>query len=220
MKKTLKAFINAGLLILFVSHSYAVVFSLSDLYNQAGSVDDSSNILDKTTHPRFNAIDDTFDGTVTFNFTITYDLFPSQNNIAIFQLMNSAGNIPIAIGTAWYSNNWDGFRLDEGNGITPLTFGSNPVVVGESQAFTMTIDYNAGALDTGTLIMAGDTTVYDIGDYDYSFSEIYFSTGVNSDNIASATNMTVEIVPEPATYALLSGALALVFVALRRRIKA
>ena len=218
MTKTLKTFINTSLLMLFVSHSYGLVFNLTNVYNQAGSVNNNSNILDNTTHPGFNGIDDTFDGTVIFNFTITYDLLPSQNNVAVFQLMNSAGNIPLAIGNSWSSDYWNGFQLN--GGLTILTLGSNPVVKGQPQAFTMIIDYNASALDNGTLIIAGDPIVYDIGDYDYSFSGIYFSTGVNSDNAASATNMSVVVIPEPVTYALIFGALALVFVAVRRRFDA
>ncbi|MGB0290791.1 MAG: PEP-CTERM sorting domain-containing protein, partial [Opitutales bacterium] len=123
----------------------------------------------------------------------------------------------------YYSDYWNGYRIEWRDGgfnqfLNPLTFGDNPVVEGQSQAFTLTIDYNAGALDTGTLIIDGDSTVYDIDDYDYSFDEISFSAAFES--AISATNISVSIVPEPATYALLSGALALVFVALRRRFKA
>ena len=223
MKKTLKTFINASLLMLFVSHSYGLIFNLSDIINRPGAQADSGVMLmDNTTNPEFNGIDDTFDGSITFNFTITSDQYALAGiTYALFQLQkdNLLGNptVPIAIGNPFTSDNWGGLR-NEGY-ITKLIFGSNPVVVGESQAFTMTIDYNAGALDTGTLIMGGDSNVYDIGEFDYTFNEIMFFNGFDG-SFASATDMTVEVVPEPATYALIFGALALVFVALRRRFKA
>ena len=220
MKKTLKTFINAGLLMLSVSHSYGLVYNISDVNRAGGQADYGVMLMDNTTHSRFNGIDDTFDGSVTFNFTLTYTQYQTGGTYVLFQLQNRTLGTPItpiAIGNIWTSDNWGGIRNT--GFITDLTLGSNPVVVGESQAFTMTIDYNAGALDTGTLIMGGDSNVYDIGDYDYSFNEIVFFNGFDG-SFASATDMTVEVVPEPATYALISGALALVFVPLRRRLKA
>ena len=218
MKKTVKTLINTSLLTLFVSHSYGLVLNLADAYNQTGVADDLGLILlDGTTHSEFNGIDNTFDGRITFNFTIAYDLHTSgANNVALFPLYIRTFDAPIAIGSS-KSDKWNGIRI-ENFGSTGLTFGSNPVVVGQPKAFTMTIDYNAGALDTGTLLIAGDSTVYDIGDYDYSFDEILFN--VSPDCTASATNMKVSIVPEPKSYALICGALALVFVPLRRRFNA
>ena len=219
MKKTLKTLINTGLFMLFVSHSYGLIFNLNDVNNQVGIANNPGTILfDNFNHAGFNGIDDTFDGSVTLNFSITFDIYPSGGTYATIGLVNSAGDSPIAIGNSWNSDNWNGFRLDGGS-QTNLVFGSNPVVEGQSQAFTMTIDYNAGALDTGTLLIVGDSTTYDIGEFDYSFDKIVLRNGLNN-NIVSATNMTVEVVPEPATYALISGALALVFVPLRRRLKA
>ena len=219
MTKTLKTLINTSLLMLFVSHSHGLVFNLTDRINRTGVSNDIGFILFDNTIPGFNGIDDTFDGRVTFNFTLTFVTYPANGAYAGFTLLNSAGDAPIAIGNTWSSVNWNGFRLQAGSPLTTLTFGTNPVVEGQSQAFTMTIDYNAGALDTGTLIMGGDSTTYDIGEYDYSFEEIRFRNGLG-DSVASATNMSVEVVPEPATYALIFGALAFVFVALRRRLKA
>ena len=218
MKKTLKILINTSLLMLFVSHSYGLVYNLSDVNNRAGiSNDPGMIILDNTTHSQFNGIDDTFDGSITFNFSITYDIYPSGGSFSVFHLESNAGIAPIAIGNTWTSDNWGAYRI---NGlITEFAIGSNAVVEGQSQAFTMTIDYNAVAHDSATLIMAGDSTAYDIGDYDYSFDRIKFRNGLDN-NVSSATNMSVSIVPEPATYALLSGAFALVFVAVRRRFNA
>ena len=63
MKKTLKTLINAGLLVLFVSHSHGLVFNLTDINNQTGA--GTTLLLDNTT-PGFNGIDDTFDGSVTY----------------------------------------------------------------------------------------------------------------------------------------------------------
>ena len=214
MTKTLKTLINTSLLMLFVSHSYGLVYNLNDISRPAPQTDYGVTLMDNTTHPGFNGIDDTFDGTVTFNFTLTFDNYQQQNNYVLFQLGNSNGD-RIAIGNTFGSNNWGGYQT--GSGL--LTFGNNPVVEGQSQAFTLTIDYNAGALDTGTLIIVGDSNVYDIGDYDYSFNEIVFLNGL-AGTVASGTNMSVEVVPEPATYALIFGALAFGFVAFRRRFKA
>ena len=220
MKKTLKTIINTSLLMLFVSDSYGLVYNLGHVLTRTGvSYDPGLVILDNTTHPgqQFNGIDDTFEGSVTFNFTITFNTYPTGGSYGAFTIERGTNSIPIAIGKSWTSSNWNGFR--GANAPIILTFGANPVVEGQSQAFAMTIDYNAGALDTGTLIIIGDSNVYDIGTGDYSFNSIRFRSGLTN-TIASFTNMSVEIVPEPATYALLSGALALVFVALRRRIYA
>ena len=221
MKKTLKTLINTGLFMLCFSHSHglAMVYNLNDVLNQTGSA--STEILNSTTHPGFTGIDDTFDGSVTFNFTITFGQFyPSAEN-AIFALNKTLNNNGVAftgIG-GFFIGNWSGMPADTG-GFGNIDLGSNPIVAGVSQAFTMTIDYNAGALDTGTVVLAGDSTVYNLVDYDYSFTQIRFTTVTQNSSLASATNMSVSIVPEPATYALLSGALVLVFVALRRRFKA
>ena len=219
MKKTLKILINTSMLMLFVGHSYGLVYNITDVNNRAGISNDPGLILlDNTTHSGFNGIDNTFDGRINFNFTITFNTYPSAGGAyASYTIERGTNSIPLAIGKSWTSSNWNGFR--GANAPIILTFGANPVVEGQSQAFAMTIDYNAGALDTGTLIIAGDSNVYDIGDYDYSFESIRFRSGL-SNTIASFTNMSVEIVPEPETYALLSGALALGFVALRRRFNA
>ena len=219
MTKTLKTLINTSLLMLFVSHSHGLVFNLTDINNRTGVSNDLGFILFDNTIPGFNGIDDTFDGRVTFNFTLTFVTYPANGAYAGFTLLNSAGDAPIAIGNTWSSVNWNGFRIPAGSQLTTLTFGSNAIVETTSKAFTMSIDYNAGALDTGTLSIEGDSTTYDIGDYDYSFTNLRWRNGLG-DSVASATNMTVEVVPEPATYALIFGALAFVFVALRRRLKA
>ena len=220
MKKTLKTLINTGLFMLFFSHSHglALVYNLNDVVNKTGVT--FTTLLDTNTHPGFNGIDDTFDGSVIFNFTITFDQYPSSGNeYALFMLNDGQGPFNVAIG-AYYSNNWTGW--DEKDFNSSLNLGTNPIVAGQSQAFTMTIDYNAGALDTGTVVLAGDSTVYNLAAYDYSFDGVHFETAFpsTSGKVVSATNITVSIVPEPATYALLSGALALVFVGLCRRFKA
>ena len=222
MKKTLKTLINTGLFMLFVSHSHGLIYNLTDVNNRiGGSFDNGLILLSNATHSEFNGIDDTFDGRVTFNFTLTFDTYPADVTYASFELEDRLQNTPIAIGNSWNSNNWDGFRIPDPqtSSLTTIAFGSNAVVEGVSQTFTMTIDYNAGALDTGTLIMGGDSTTYDIGDYDYSFERIRFRNG-SINNVVSATNMSVEVIPEPATYALIFGVLALVFVPLRRRFNA
>ena len=225
MTKTLKTLINTSLLLLFVSNSYGLAFNLTDINNRTGVSNDPGVILLDNTTSGFNGIDDTFDGRVIFNFTLTFDTFPAGGSYAIFALEDSAGSNPIAIGNSWSSRNWDGLRIDKtvthvDQQLTVLDyFGTNAIAEGVSQAFTMTIDYNAGALDTGTLSIDGDTTTYDIRDYDYSFDKIRLRNGL-ADNTVSATNMSVEVVPEPATYALIFGSLALVFVAFRRRFKA
>ena len=224
MTKTLKTLINTSLLLLFVNNSYGLAFNLTDINNRTGVSNDPGVILLDNTTSGFNGIDNTFNGRVTFNFTLTFDDYPAGGSFAVFALEDSAGSNPIAIGNSWSSNNWDGYRLDKTIGnvdqqLTTLSFGSNAIAQGVAQAFTMTIDYNAGALDTGTLSIEGDSTTYDIGDYDYSFTNLRWRNGL-TDSVASATNMTVEVVPEPATYALIFGALAFVFVAIRRRFKA
>ena len=219
MTKTLKTLINTSLLMLFVSHTHGLVFNLTDINSRTGVSNDPGVILLDNTTSGFNGIDDTFDGRVIFNFTLTFDTFPAGGAFAGFELRNSINRTPIAIGNSWESNTWNGYRFPQNVGLTTLPFGSNLVVEGQSQAFTMTIDYNAGALDTGTLLIAGDPTTYDIGDYDYSFTNLRWRNGLGN-SVASATNMTVEVVPEPATYALIFGALAFVFVAIRRRFKA
>ena len=220
MTKTLKTLINTSMLLLFVSHTHGLVFNLTDINSRTGVFNDPGIIvLNNTTHSEFTAIDNTFDGRVTFNFTLTFDTYPAGGAFAGFELRNSSSRTPIAIGNTWNSTNWDGFRVPQSVGLTTLPFGTNPIVEGTSKAFTLTIDYNAGALDTGTLSIEGDSTTYDIGDYDYSFTNLRWRNGL-TDSVASATNMTVEVVPEPATYALIFGSLAFVFVAIRRRFKA
>ena len=211
MKKTLKTFINTGILMLFVSHSYGLVFNLPNLINQE-STPSSNTLLGSNTHPEFNGVDNTFDGSVIFNFTMNFDQFtgPRPSDARIYFVSDSS--ILFEIGSSRYHDNWIGVRA----GIGVIDLGTNPVVKGQSQAFTLTIDYNAGALDTGTILLDGDSTVYDLGEFDYSFRRIGFG---NTPPPASFTNMSVEIVPEPATYAFLSGALAFVFVAIRRRFK-
>ena len=220
MTKTLKTLINTSLLMLFVSHTHGLIFNLTDINQRTGvSNDPGVIILNNTTHSEFNAINDTFDGEVTFNFTLTYDTYPAAGAFAVFELRNALNRTPIAIGNSFSSSNWNGFRILTTSLLTPLTFGTNPIVEGTSKTFTMTIDYNAGGFDTGTLSIGGDPTTYDIGTYDYSFTSIRWRNGLDT-SVASATNMTVEVVPEPATYALIFGALAFVYVALRRRFKA
>ena len=211
MKKTLKTLINTSLLMLFVSHSYGLIFNIPDLINQE-STPSSNTLFDSNTHPEFNRVDNTFEGSVIFKFTMTFDQFtgPRPSDARIYFVSDSS--ILFEIGSSRYHDDWIGVRA----GIGVIDLGTNPVVEGQSQAFTLTIDYNAGALDTGTLSIDGDSTVYDIGEFDYSFKGIGFG---NTPPPASFTNMSVEIVPEPATYALISGALAFVFVAIRRRFK-
>ena len=230
MKKTLKTLINTSMLMLFVSHSYGQVYNLPDVSHQgitpipgvAGGANQTT-LLDTNTHPGFNGIDDTFDGSIIFEFTITFDSYPANNNtnFALFALKNANdvafSSSRISIGNFVNSDVWD---ANQGSLISdPFNFGNNQVVQGQSQSFTLTIDYNAGALDSATLIISGDSTTYGLPENNYSFDLIDFTSGFEGTSV-SATNMSVSIVPEPATYALLSGALALVFVALRRRLKA
>ena len=222
MKKTLKTLINSSLLMLFVSHSYGLVFNINDVYNKTGiSNDPGFVLLDNTTHAGFNGIDDTFDGTLTFNFSLRIELYPTNPGYSTIDLDNtSTGDSPIAIGfSSWVSNFWNTFRLLNGGSNALNNLGTSSVNEGQDQGFTLTIDYNAGALGSATLGMERNPFLYDLGDYDYSFDRISFRNGL-TDNVTSVTDLSVSIVPEPATYALISGALALVFVALRRRFKA
>ena len=221
MKKTLKTFINTGLFMLFVCHSHglALVYNLPDVNFVQGPPQYTTNtafILTNWTNPEFNGIDDTFDGSITFEITFQLDVFPTGlDNYALFQLWNGQTEVPIGIGID-SSDIWLGYRFDDkANG---LNIGNTPIVGGQSQSFTLTIDYNAGALDTALIVVDGDSNVYNIGDYDYSFDIVALITG--TDHAGSLTNITVSIVPEPETYALIFGALAFVFVALRRRLKA
>ena len=217
MKKTLKILINISLLMLFVSDSYGLVYNLGHALNRTGvSYDPGLVILDNTTHPGFNGIDDTFDGSVTFNFMINFDPY-STASYAAFAIERGTNTVPIAIGKSWSSVNWNGYR--GANAQTILTFGANRIAQGQSQAFTMTIDYDAGALDSGTLLIAGDPNVYSIGDSNYSFDRIRLKNGLSNTSV-SFMSMAVEVVAEPATYALICAALAFVFVVLRRRFKA
>ena len=227
MTKTLKTFINTGLLILFVSHSYGMVFNLNDIdWREGANGFDYGEILLSENlgpnHSEFNRIDDTFNGSLTLNFTLEFNRHIPNGSflgVGLENLLSPAyGDSQLSIGSSWGSDYWNGYRVVNGV-VETLDFGTNQIVEGQSQEFTLTIDYNAGALDSGTLIIAGDPTVYDIGDYDYSFHNLIFKNG-GSGSYTSGTNMSLEIVPEPATYALLSGALALVFVAVRRRFKA
>ena len=230
MKKTLKTLINTSMLMLFVSHSYGKVYILPDVSHQgitpipgvAGG-SNQTTLLDTNTHPEFNGIDDTFDGSIIFEFTITFDSYPANNNtnFALFALKNATdvafSSSRISIGNYVNSDVWS---ANQGSlASNPFNFGTNQVVEGQSQAFTLTIDYNAGALDSATLIISGDSTTYGLPGNNYSFDIFDFTSGFEGTSV-SATNISVSIVPEPATYALLSGTLALAFVALRRRYNA
>ena len=222
MKKTLKTLINTSLLMLFVSHSYGLVFNINDVYNKTGiSNDPGFVLLDNTTHAGFNGIDDTFDGTLTFNFSLRVESYPTNPGYSTIDLDNtSTGNSPLAIGfSSWVSNFWNTFRLIGGSSNALNNLGTSSVNEGQDQGFTLTIDYNAGALDSATLGMERNPFLYDLGDYDYSFDRISFRNGL-TDNVTSVTDLSVSIVPEPATYALIFGAFAFVFVALRRRFNA
>ena len=137
MTKPLKTLINTSLLMLFVSHSYGLVFNLADINQRTGVEYDTGLILLDNTTSGFNGIDDTFDGSITFNFTITYDIYPSGGAFNVFHLETNAGIAPIAIGNNWESGNWGGYRID-GNGTTNLVIGSTPVVEGQSQAVSYT----------------------------------------------------------------------------------
>ena len=219
MQKTLKTLINTSLLMLFVSHSYGLVFNINDVYNKTGiSNDPGFVLLDNTTHAGFNGIDDTFDGTLTFNFSLRVESYPTNPGYSTIDLDNtSTGNSPLAIGfSSWVSNFWNTFRLLNGGSNALNNLGTSSVNEGQDQGFTLTIDYNAGALDSAILGMERNPFLYDLGDYDYSFDRISFRKGL-TDNVTSVTDLSVSIVPEPATYALIFGAFAFVFVALRRR---
>ena len=222
MKKPIRTLINTSLLMLFVSHSYGLVFNINDVYNKTGiSNDPGFVLLDNSIQAGFNGIDDTFDGSLIFNFTLNIEIYPTNPGYSTIDLDNtSTGNSPIAIGfSSSDSNFWNTFRLIGGNSNALNNLGTNSVIEGQEQGFTLTIDYNAGALDSATLGMERNPFLYDLGNYDYSFDRISFRNGL-TDNVTSVTDLSVSIVPEPATYALISGALALVFVALRRRFKA
>ena len=222
MKKIQKTLISTSLLMLFVSHSYGLVFNINDVYNKTGiSNDPGFVLLDNTTHAGFNGIDDTFDGTLTFNFSLRVESYPTNPGYSTIDLDNtSTGDSPLAIGfSSWVSNFWNTFRLIGGSSNALNNLGTSSVNEGQDQGFTLTIDYNAGALDSAILGMERNPFLYDLGDYDYSFDRISFRNGL-TDNVTSVTDLSVSIVPEPATYALISGALALVSVALRRRFKA
>ena len=230
MKKTLKTLINTSLLMLFVSHSYGKVYNLPDVSHIVNtpppgwaSPSNNTTLLDANTHPEFNGVGDTFDGSITFEFTLTFDSYPNKNtNFALIEFKNTQiGDLNLAttritIGNFPNSDVWD---ANQGSVISdPFNFGNNPVVVGQSQSFTLTIDYRDG-LESGTLSISGDPTIYQLPWNYYSFDRIDFTSGFGGTN-ASATNISLSIIPEPATYALIFGALAFGFVAVRRRFKA
>ena len=228
MTKILKTSINTSLLMLFVGHSYGLVYNITDVLNKTGQANDPGAILlDNTTHAGFNGIDDTFDGTLIIEFTLNIEVYPTTSfpNVGGHTTIDfdntNTGTSPLAVGfSSWVNNFWNTFRIDSGGTSTAQNnLGTSSVIEGQDQTFTLTIDYNAGALDSGILEMGGNPFDYDIGDFDYSFDRISFRNG-RADNVSSMTNMSVSIVPEPATYALISGALAFVFVALRRRFNA
>ena len=210
-----------SLFLITITLSHGIVYNINDVNNRAGSVDDiATYILNSTTHPTFVPIDDTYDELVIFNFTITFNTYSTTNySYGGFYLVDPAFDSPIAIGNEWGSYNWNAFRSNSNNGVTGnIPIGTNAIVEGQPTTFTMTINYNAGALDTATLRMTGDNTTYDLGAHDYSFDRIRVRNG--NDNMMSFTNMSFNVIPEPETYALIFGGLALGFVMLRRRLKA
>ncbi|MGB0290790.1 MAG: hypothetical protein ACPGC0_06325, partial [Opitutales bacterium] len=114
MEKTLKTLINTGLFMLCFSHSHglALVYNLNDVNKPVNSSDGVGTILSNFTDPGFNGIDDTFDGSVTLNFSITFDIYPSGGTSAHIGLVNSAdGTRPIVIGN-YYSDYWNGYRIE------------------------------------------------------------------------------------------------------------
>ncbi|MGB0290934.1 MAG: hypothetical protein ACPGC0_07060, partial [Opitutales bacterium] len=178
------------------------------MYNKTGiSNDPGFVLLDNSIQAGFNGIDDTFDGRLIFNFTLNIEIYPTNPGYSTIDLDNtSTGNSPIAIGfSSSDSNFWNTFRLIGGNSNALNNLGTNSVIEGQDQGFTLTIDYNAGALDSATLGMERNPFLYDLGNYDYSFDRISFRNGL-TDNVTSVTDLSVSIVPEPATYALISGA--------------
>ena len=213
---------------LFVSHSYGKVYNLPDVTHigitpQPGYAGQSNQttLLDANTHPEFNGVGDTFDGSIIFEFTLTFDSYPNVGiNYALLEFKNThtgdldLGTSRITIGNFWSSDVWDA-NIPTSD---PYNFGNNQVVVGQSQSFTMTIYYRDG-IESGTLSTSGDPTIYSLPWNYYSFDRIDFSSGFEGTNV-SATNISLSIIPEPATYALIFGALAFGFVAVRRRFKA
>ena len=169
------------------------------------------------------AIDDTFTGSVEFYFTImpTPDSVTSSYNFFVLRDFDSgeegAPGINARVGNEWDGSIWvagsngDRFNITNDEGATV------PLVNDVAVSFEMVVDYVAGADDSARVRFGGQEEWTFLADRDYTLNTITAQAGGGSGSSASFTDMSVVVIPEPATMAMVFGAVVLGLVILRRR---
>ena len=171
------------------------------------------------------AINDTFTGSVEFYFTITPTPDSITSSYNFFVLRDFDGGQDGVPGiNARIGNEWDGtiwvagsngsrFNITDDDGATV------PLVNDVAVSFEMVIDYVAGADDSARVRFGGQDEWTFLSDRDYTLNTITAQAGGGSGSSASFTDMSVVVIPEPATMAMVFGAVVLGLVILRRRMR-
>ena len=179
-----------------------------------------------TTFGDLPPIDNTFTGSVEFRFTINHLVSPN-NAYNYFVVRSGDENDPVGdrpivarVGTEWAASPWMAGNPGDLTNLLDDAGDPVPVVSNVPVSFEMVIDYVAGQDDSLRFRMVGQDNWTTLSDRDYGFTNITAQAGhggSGSGPTADITNMSVVVIPEPATMAMVFGAVVLGLVILRRR---
>ncbi len=145
-----------------------IVASFQEIFNEVGYV-----------------VDDTFDGEMTFKWTMRWDALEGGspiNSFAMFHFYNDSNGELTGVGNNWYSTKISTFN-EAGTGKDTFVHRSDVVVeTGKDYAFTLVIDYHAGAADTA-LLNGGGFVNQRLNSGDWGFHHLRVRAGPNSNQV-------------------------------------
>ncbi len=136
--------------------------------------------------------DDTFDGEITLKWTMRWDTIDggsAESSFATFHFYSDSNRELTGVGNTWYSTQISTFN-EAGKGRDKIVHQSGVVVeTGKDYAFSLVVDYHAGAPDTA-ILNGGGFVNQQLNSGDWGFHQIRVRAGPDSNQV-DFTDMSI-----------------------------
>lgn len=195
-----KIFVCPFAMIVVVSSAIACNAMTINLTDNLDLSNRSVTILDKS-HVQFDGIGKDFQGKVTIDFDVTYDIYRDSYSFTGLELFQGNAS-KLGIGNNWISRVWSAFGGPLGSNPDPTQGdipGNIPVVAGDCRHITVVIDYVADGLDNANIFMSGAKKPLNVKG-DHSFDNLRLRTGNEKATQVDFTNIRLTIDGEKISF--------------------